>query len=103
MITVRVASCSYMPYLTDPEKAEAFVARQGVELSRFMGFNAVILEGDVLGVVKALTVAEDIPKNIDCILADTRLLLDSIPQWQVKFNLFGEQEMLPPTGWRNWL
>jgi hypothetical protein len=102
MITVRVASCSYMPYLTDPKKAEAFVARQGVELCRFMGFNA-ILEGNALGVVKTLTVAEDTPENIDCILADTRLLLDSIPQWQVKFNLFGEQEMLPPTCWRDWL
>jgi ribonuclease HI len=83
--TVRVASCSYMPYLTDPEKAEAFAACQGVELCRFMGYNAVILEGDAQGVVKALTVADVIPKNIDCILADTRLLLDSISQWQVLF------------------
>jgi hypothetical protein len=74
-----------MPYLTDPEKGEAFAAHQGVELCRFMGFNAVILEGDAQGVVKALTGVEDIFGNIDCILADTRLLLDSIPQWQVKF------------------
>jgi hypothetical protein len=39
---VRVSLCHIMAYLTDPTVAEAFVARQGVELCNSMGFNAII-------------------------------------------------------------
>jgi len=53
---VRVSLCHTMAYLTDPTAAEAFAARQGVELCYAMGFKAVIFEGDSQTIVQALLV-----------------------------------------------
>lgn len=82
---VQVSLCHFMPYLTDPTVAEAFAARRDVELCSAMGFTAVIFEGDSQMIVKALLVDEAQPNSFDSIIADTRLLLSSFPQWQVRF------------------
>jgi ribonuclease HI len=82
---VRVSLCHTMAYLTDPTAAEAFAARQGVELCYAMGFKAVIFEGDSQTIVQALLVDGVHPSYFDSMVADTRLLLSSFPQWQVRF------------------
>jgi ribonuclease HI len=82
---VRVSLCHTMAYLTDPTVAEAFAARQGVELCNAMGFNAVKFEGDSQTIVQALLVDRAHPGSFDSIVPDTRLLLLSFPQWQVRF------------------
>jgi hypothetical protein len=81
---VRVCSCSFMPYLTDPAMTEAFAARQGVELCRFMGYKMVIFEGDSQVVVQVLKGERGVRGDFVDIMADTRVLLDFFTNWRVQ-------------------
>jgi hypothetical protein len=74
-----------MSYLTDPATADAFVARRGVELCLSMAFSGVIFEGDAQVVVSALLAEGDGVDTTDCIIADTRQLLRTFPQWRASF------------------
>lgn len=96
---VRVSLCHYMPYLTDATTTEAFAAHQGVELCRSIGFNAVILKGDAEVVVNALMTEGNCSSSYDSIIADTRMLMNSIQQWQeIKFDPKRKKFSRPSTG-----
>ena len=67
-----LASCSEKIHQAyKPDEVEALVALKAVTFARELGFRRAILEGDSLGLIKAL-------KSTECSLSPTGLLVDDV-------------------------
>ena len=67
-----LASCSEKIHQAyKPEEVEALAALKAVSFALELGFRSAILEGDSLGLIKAL-------KSVECCLSPTGLLIDDV-------------------------
>jgi hypothetical protein len=72
---VLMARCSYQRYISDSSMAEAYGAKLCAEFGLFLGLQSVVLEGDALEVVKALSRVDEDMGNFGNLIGETSILL----------------------------
>jgi hypothetical protein len=80
---VLAARCSFHRYISNPAVAEAFGAKICAEFGLFLGLRNVVLEGDALEVVRAISREGDEDGYLGNLIGETRHLLRGFECWAV--------------------
>lgn len=80
---VLAARCSFHRYISNPSVAEAFGAKLCVVFGLFLGLKNVVLEGDALEVVHAISREDDDASYLGNLIGETRHLLSDFDCWAV--------------------
>ena len=73
------------PSVTDSEEAEALACRKAMEFAVDTGFSDLIIEGDNIEVIKAISSAGDNGSRLGHIYEDTRCLAANLRDWSMSW------------------
>ena len=73
------------PSVTDSEEAEALACRKAIEFAVDTGFSDLIIEGDNIEVIKAISSARDNGSRLGHIYEDIRCLAASLRDWSTSW------------------
>lgn len=74
---VKASMCSHMAYITEPSMAEVFVVMKGVEFAKNMGFQRLLLKGDLQVIVLALNSDGPCSVSLASLVEDSRIILQT--------------------------
>ncbi|KAF5470606.1 hypothetical protein F2P56_011110 [Juglans regia] len=79
-----VSLCSSIPLTPDPFLGEAVATLRATSLHAELGLHQFILEGDSLGVVKAIQQGNEIWSSTGMVIRDIKVLLSKVRGWSIQ-------------------